>query len=60
MPDVYQKVKPASNVDNGSSCVFYNNLTQPTGISPDVNLHQIVSQSGILDSRFDDVDYYTA
>ena len=60
MADVFQKVVNANSLDNGAVVVFYNNLTAPTGISPQVNQTPVIAQSGTLDTRFDDTTYYTA
>lgn len=60
MPDIFEKVKQANPIDNGGSVVFYNELTPPTGIPPKVNQYHVITQSGVLDSRFDNPTYYTA
>lgn len=59
MPDVFQKVKEVNAIDNGAAIVRYNELTPPTGIPPKVNQTHVIAQSGTLDSRFDDNQYYT-
>lgn len=59
MPDIFQKIK-AGNIDNGYANIRVNDLTQPTGIPVKITQGYIIAQqSGILDSRLDDVRYYS-
>lgn len=62
MPDVLQKVINANSFKNGTTVVSTNKfgtLTNHT-IAPAVNqVGQITVMSGVLDTRFDDVRYYS-
>lgn len=59
MADIFEKIKQANSIKNGGSVVFYNELTPPTGVPPKVNTSHVVTQSGVLDTRFDDARYYS-
>jgi hypothetical protein len=63
MADVITKAVPANNYNNGGLLVSNGGIdliTDNSKIDPKVNkVDQINVQSGVLDSRFDDVRYYT-
>lgn len=62
MPDVLQKCIPANTQRNGSIVVSTNAFGAITNFSipPVINkLGTITAQSGVLDTRFDEVRYYS-
>lgn len=62
MPDVIQKSVSSNDYKNGTVVVSVDRLGVISNhtINPRINqTSQINSQSGILDSRFDDVRYYS-
>jgi hypothetical protein len=62
MPDVLQKCIPANTQQNGSIVVSTNIFGTITNykVAPTINkLDTVTAQSGILDSRFDEVRYYS-
>lgn len=63
MADVITKSVPANDYNNGGLLVSNGGIdlmTDNSKIDPKVNkVDQINVQSGVLDSRFDDVRYYT-
>lgn len=62
MPDVLQKCIPANTQQNGSIVVSTNMFGTITNykVAPAINkLDTVTAQSGILDSRFDEVRYYS-
>jgi hypothetical protein len=63
MADVITKSVPANDYNNGGLLVSNGGIdliTDNSKIDPKVNkVDQINAQSGVLDSRFDDVRYYT-
>lgn len=63
MADVITKSVPANDYNNGGVLVSNGGIdliTDNSKIDPKVNkVDQINVQSGVLDSRFDDVRYYT-
>jgi hypothetical protein len=63
MADVLQKVISGNGIVNGSAVVTVTPLpnTAKTRLDPPINqTAQVTAVSGVLDSRFDDVNYYTA
>jgi hypothetical protein len=62
MPDVLQKVINSNNYKNGTAVVSVDKLGVVTNHTLDTVFNQtsqIATQSGILDTRFDDVRYYS-
>lgn len=60
MPDVYQPAKLTGGLpNNGSAIVYTDEVGNIKKINPKINSYQIIAQSGILDSRFDDKTYYS-
>jgi len=62
MPDVVQKANSSKDYKNGSAIVSIGTVGVVVNntIPPKVNqTSQIAMQSGILDSRFDEVRYYS-
>jgi len=60
MADVLQKIIDASDFKNGDAIVSADKLGNYDVLTPTNNQTlQITIQSGLLDSRFDDVGYYT-
>ena len=62
MADVFEKCVTANGYNNGSAVVSIGTLavTSNHTLSPKVNqVSQIPAQSGVLDSRLDDVRYYS-
>lgn len=60
MADVFQKIKPGNDIVNGGAVVGANMLGNYHSIPPKFNEENMAQQSGILDGRFDDYNYYTA
>jgi hypothetical protein len=61
MADVLKKVIEGNDLKNGSLVVSTNKFGTITNhiIDPKINkTDTVINQSGILDSRFDDVGYY--
>ena len=61
MADVLQKVIGANDIKNGTAVVSIDKLGVITNHIVDTTNNQtsqVISQSGILDTRFDDVGYY--
>lgn len=62
MADVFQKVISGNGIKNGTAVVSVDKLGVVTNhtLNPVFNKDdQIISQSGLLDTRFDEVRYYT-
>jgi hypothetical protein len=62
MPDVLQKVINSNDYKNGTAVVSVDKLGVVTNHTLDTVFNQtsqIATQSGILDTRFDDVRYYS-
>ena len=60
MPDVVQKANSSKDYKNGSVVVSIGPVGVNHTIPPKVNqTSQIAMQSGVLDSRFDEVRYYS-
>jgi len=62
MPDVLQKVINSNDYKNGTAVVSVDKLGVVTNHKLDTVFNQtsqIAMQSGILDTRFDDVRYYS-
>ena len=62
MPDVLQKVIDSNDYKNGTAVVSVDKLGVVTNHTLDTVFNQtsqIATQSGILDTRFDDVRYYS-
>jgi pyrimidine operon attenuation protein/uracil phosphoribosyltransferase len=62
MPDVIQKAVSSNSYKNGTTVVSISPLgiIVNNKIDPKINqISQITTQSGVLDSRFDDVRYYS-
>ena len=61
MADVLQKVIGGNDIKNGTAVVSIDKLGVITNHIVDTTNNQtsqVISQSGILDTRFDDVGYY--
>ena len=61
MADVLQKVIDGNDIKNGTAVVSIDKLGVITNHIVDTTNNQtsqVISQSGILDTRFDDVGYY--
>lgn len=62
MPDVLQKIISGNNFKNGTAVVSIQSLGVVTNhtLDPRINVtDKILIQSGIYDSRLDDVRYYS-
>jgi hypothetical protein len=60
MADVVTKTKSSEDYNNGGRGVSADRLGNIRVLDPDLNIHIIVQQSGILDTRFDDPTFYSA
>jgi hypothetical protein len=60
MADVVTKTKSSEDYNNGGRGVSADRLGNIRVLDPDLNVHIIVQQSGILDTRFDDPTFYSA
>lgn len=59
--DVFKLAQDGGSVNNGGIMVSVGVLgvTEGHTLSPSVNISQIETQSGVLDTRFDDPRYYS-
>jgi hypothetical protein len=59
MADVFQRIIPANEIINGGVVVGANEIGTYFTTAPKIDFSVIVTQSGSLGTRFDDVRYYT-